>query len=229
MKKSNKFLVSAMILAFFWTILIGWFASSAINNQLNGKDPYFARSHRQYLESRKKTFPRPATGLSISGEGTAVITIVPGKELAVLAHPKLWNPVYTVLKNGTSSISLRKLTDFSDPVIITVPEVRALTLDNLSGVTVSGLKSAEMYIRCTQVLSYASDSCIMGTLTLDFPRTRDLQDIHILKSNRIDTLIASVRGSGRIRLETVGRIKNRVSLSDSVHLEATYELVKRLH
>jgi hypothetical protein len=228
MKKSNIFLVSAIFLAFCWTLLIGWFASSAINNYLQGKDPYFARSHRQYLESHKKIFSLPVGELCISGEGTAIITILPGKELSVLSDPKIWNCVYTDLKNGKSMISFKKLIEYNDPVTITLPEIPSIALDNFAGVTVKGLNQKEIHFQCKMVNSFTSTNCKISTLSLDFPRTRDLQDIRIDKSNQIDTLIASVRGSGKIRLETSGHFKNQISLSTSINVEATYDLIKTL-
>jgi hypothetical protein len=228
MKKSNIFLVSAFCLAFCWTVLIGWLAASAINNYVHGKDPYFAHTHSQYLESKKKIFPLPLSELCISGEGTAIITILPGKELTVLSDPKIWNCVYTDLKNGKSMISFKKLKEYSDPVIITLPEVPSLSLDNFSEVTVKGLNQKEIHIHCIRVNSFISDSCKIGTLRLDFTRTRDQQDICIKKSNHIDNFIASVQGSGKLRMETAGQFKNQISLSDSIKVEATYNVMKRL-
>jgi hypothetical protein len=228
MKKSNILLISAFFTAFAWTLLVGWFGASAINNYLQGKDPYFARSHTQYLESRKRSFPVPISELCISGDASAMITFKPGKELAVLCEPRIWNCVYTDLENGKSMISLTKQTEFNDPVTITLPWVPSLSLDNFSEVNIQGFNQEEFHLQCMRVGSFSSFSCKIGKLNLDFPRTNDLQDIYLDKSNQIDTLIASVRGSGRIRLETAG-FKNQISVSDSIKIEATYDLMKRLH
>jgi hypothetical protein len=228
MKKSSIFLVSAILLAFLWTLLIGWFASSAINNYLEGKDPIFARTHRQYMESKKKSFPVPVSELSISGEGTAIITILPGKELAVLSEPRIWNCVYTDKKNGKSTISLTKQSDYNDPVTIILPGIPSLSLDNFSEVTINGLEQKEIHFQCKQVNSFTFSSCKIGTLSLDFPRTRDQQDIYIDKSNQIDNFIATVQGSGKIRLEAAGQLINQLTLSDSIRIEASFDLVKRL-
>ncbi|MCX6285491.1 MAG: hypothetical protein NTY96_00055 [Bacteroidetes bacterium] len=228
MKKSNILLVSAIGLAFCWTILIGWFAASAINNHIQNKDPYFARSHRQYLESNKKIFPLPVSELSISSEGTAIITILPGKELCVLSSPKYYSCVYSDLKNGKSMISFKSQTGFNDPVTIMLPEVPSLSLDNFSEVTVKGLNRMEIHINCIRVKSFILDSCKVGTLRLDFPRTRDLQNICINTSTLIKNLVANVQGSGKLKLETVGQLKNQLSLSDSIKLETTYDLMKKI-
>ncbi len=229
MKKSNIFLVSAFCLAFCWTLLIGWFAASAINNYRQGKDPYFARSHHQYLESKKKSFPLPVRELCISGEGTMILTILPGKELSVLSHPRIWDCFYTDLKNGKSLISFKKLkgNEYNDPVTIILPEIPALSLDNFYEVTVNGLNLHEIHLQCTRVHSFISGGCKIATLSLDFPGIMDQQDICINKSNQVDTLIASVQGSGKIRLETIGS-KNQISLSDSIYVEVTYDLMKKL-
>ena len=227
MKKSNIFLVSAIFLAFCWTLLIGWFAASAINNFLEGKDPYFARTHRQYMESLKKSFPIPVRELCISGEGTLTITILPGNKLTVLSEPRIWNCVYTDLNNGKSLISFKKLLEYNDPVTITLPEVTSLSLDNFSEVTVRGLNRKEIHFQCKLIHKFISDSCKIGILNLDFPGRTDHQDISLNKSNRIDTLIASVQGFGKIRLETAG-FKNQIFLSKSIIVEATYDLIKKL-
>ena len=83
MKKSNILIISATLIAITWTVLIGWFAASAINNYLKGKDPHYARTYTQIMERYKKKFPAPASELFLSGEGTAFLNIMPGKELAV--------------------------------------------------------------------------------------------------------------------------------------------------
>jgi len=228
MKKSNIFLISAFFLAFFWIVLIGWFASSAINNYLQGKDPHYARSHSQYLENHKKSFPKPVNELCISGEGTSVITILPGKELTIESNPRIWNCVYTDLKNGKSMICLKRLNQYNEPITITLPGIPSISFYNFSGVTVKGLNQKEIHIQCTRVCSFTTDSCTIGSLSLDFPRNTDQQDIYIVKSNRIDTLKASVRGSGKIRLETVGKVTNQISLSDLIKVETTYDLMKKL-
>jgi hypothetical protein len=227
MKKSNICLISAICLAFFWTLLIGWFASSAINNYLQGKDSYFARTHSQYLESHRKIFPLPVGELCISGDGTAIITILPGKELYVLANPKIWDCVWSDLKNGKATISLKNLTEFNSPVTIILPKLTSLSLDNFSGVTVKGLNQKEIHLQCMRLRSFTCSSCMIGTLSLDFPRTRDQQDIFIDKSNIIENFIATIQGSGKLRLETAG-FKNQISLSDSIKVEATYNLMKKL-
>lgn len=227
MKKSNILLISAIILAFFWTLLIGWFASYAINNYLQGKDPYFARTHRQYMESSKKTFPPPLSELSVTGEGTVILTILPGKELCILSDSRFCKVVYSDLKNGKALISFTRMVDFCVPVTITLPGIPVLFLDGFSSVTLAGLDPKEITIHCTRINSFVADSCRIGMLWLDFPRTRDQQDIRINKSNFFENFFATVRGSGNLKLETAG-LKNRISLSDSIKVEANYDLIRKL-
>jgi len=228
MKKSNIFLIIAFCLAFCWTVLFGWFGASAINNYLHGKDPYYARSHRQFLESNKKTFPAPVKELVISGESAAVLTIQQGKELTVESNPRAWDCICKDMGNGRSMISLKQLRDYNDPVTIMIPAIPSLSLDNFSEVTVKGLNQKEIHLQCKRVHSFTFVNCTIGILSLDFPRTRDQQDICINKSNQIDTLITSVQGSGKIRLEAVGQFKNQIFLSDSINIEATYDLMKKI-
>jgi hypothetical protein len=227
MKKSNILLVSVIGLAFCWTLLIGWFASYAINNYLQGKDPYFARTHRQFMESRKKTFPLPLSELSVTGEGNVILTILPGKEVCVLSDPRFCKVVYSDLKNGKAVISYKNLSDYNDPVTILLPDNSSLSLDNFREVTVRGLNRKEFRIHCTRINSFVSDSCRIGKLWLDFPRTRDQQDIRINKSNFFENFFATVRGSGKIRLETAG-MQNQLSISDSIRVEAGYDIIRKL-
>ncbi len=228
MKKSNIFLLSAFCLAFIWIILIGWFAASAINNYRKGKDPYFARSYSQILQSRKKTFPAPTSELLISGDGTTVLTILPGKELSVLCRPRLCRCSYINFKNGRSMISLIKLQDYDEPVTITLPEIPSLSLTNFSSVYINGLIQKGINLQCNRVSFFSSGNCKIGSLRLDFSGKNDQQSIFIEKSNQIDTFIASVKGFGNIRLETAGNRKNQISLSESIKLEATMDLMKKL-
>ena len=229
MKKSTVFLVIAFCLAICWTILVGWFAAYAINNYRQGKDPYFARSHQQFLESRKKLFAVPVKELLISAEGSMTLTILAGKELAVLSHPRIWDCKYTAMENGKAMISFTKLREnnYDDPVTILLPGVPSVSLENFYNVTINGLNRKEFHLQCKGIHSFISSNCTVGTLCLDFPGKMDQQDICMNKSDQIDTLIASIRGSGRIRLETAAT-ENQISLSDSIYLEATCETMKKL-
>jgi len=230
MKKSNIFLIIACCLALCWTLLIGWFAASAINNYRQGKDPYFARTHQQYLESKKKIFSEPGKEVHISGDDNIILDIRPGKQLTVLANPRIWDCVCTYLKNGTPVIKFTNLRKhlYYDPITITLPDIPVLFLDNFSNVTAEGFIQKEMHIQCIRVPSFTTGNCTIGMLNLDFPRTRDQEEIWLKNSNRIDTLKAIVKGSGNIRLETAGRLCNQISLSDSMRVEATYDMMKKL-
>ena len=220
----------AVSLTLCWSLLIGWFAASAIKNYLQGKDPVYALSHHQYLESHKSSFPTPGNSLLITGEGSLILIIQPGKQFAILSDPRVWNCVYTDLKNGESMIRFKKLGEYGyyEPVTIIIPEIPSVSFDNFSEVSLKGFDRKKIQLHCQRVHTFISDSCNAGTLNLDFPGTGDQQDISINKSNHIDTLIAFIRGSGRIRLETAGQSKNRVSLSDSVKIEATSEIIKKI-
>ncbi len=228
MKKSNIILLTAICLAILWTILIGWFGSSAINNYLQGKDPFYMYSSRKYLEKHKQIFVAPVNELCISGEWPAVLTLIPGKELCVLANPKIWTCDYTDLKNGRSLISLKNLKDITDPVTIMIPRIPGFSIENFSEVKIQNLNLDSIRIQCKQVNSFSSGNCKIGTLNLDFPRSRDRLDVHIDNTNQLGTFLVSAKGTGKLRLETAGNLKNQVSLSDSVKIEATYELMKKL-
>jgi hypothetical protein len=228
MKKSNVIIISASILAISWTVLIGWLAASTIKNYLHGKDLVFARSHTQFLESKKKTFPVPSLELNITADDATILIIVPGNTLSVLSHPRHWNCVYTDLKNGKSMISLTRITEYPDPVTITIPEIPSLSLDNFSSVTLSGLKGKKLLLKCNKVLSFTSQDCNIESLNLYFPGNKDQQEIILAKSNQIDTLIASVCGFGNIRLETAGKLNNQISLAESIKLEASSDIVNKL-
>jgi len=230
MKKSNIVILGAFLMAICWSILIGWFAASAINNYQQGKDPYFARSHSQYLESKKKSFPVPVSELCISGDGVAILKIIQGKQLAILSDPRTWSCVQSNLKNGRSMISLKRLSEngYNEPVTLMLPGVPSLSLDNFSEVDLTGVNQENITITCTRVRSFSSNSCKIGTLSLDFPGKKDHQDIYINKSNQFNCFIASVQGFGKIGLETAG-INNQISLSDSMKVEATYALIKKLY
>jgi len=227
MKKSNIFLTSALCLALCWSLLSGWFAASAINNYRNGKDPYYARTFQHYLESQKKRLPIPAKELCVSGNGTAVITILPGKELTVISEPWIMIGVSNDLKNGKSMITCENQRGDNDPVTITIPVISALSFDNCAKVTVRGLTRKDIHLHCQRVGSLTLDSCKAGSMTLDCPRTRDQLNICMDNTNQIDTLIASVKGSGKMILGTAGS-KNQISLSDSMKIEASYDLMKKL-
>ena len=228
MKKSNILIACASGLAFCWILLIGWFAASAINNYRQGKDPVFARSRSQYMESRKKTFPVPVKELIISGAGNEILTIVAGKEFSVLAHPRVWDCTYTDLKNGTGMIRFTKLTDYEEPITIRVPEIPLVSIDHIKSVSIELMTRHSLRLKCTRVGYFNTMNCKLKSLDIDFPGKNDQQEIFIAECNQIDTLVASVRGFGNIKIEMTGKYKNQFSMSQSIKLEATSEILKKL-
>jgi len=228
MKKSNIIIICAILIGLIWTILIGWLASAAIINHLSGKDPYYARSYRKIMESHKKTFITPSQELFLSAEGDATVNVVQGKELTVIYNSYIWDVTYTTQKGGMGIIRFTKLRNFDSPIIVTFPMVSKLSLYNFSGVKVSDLDLQKINIQGNRVSNFTVDSCKAGSLTLNFPGYIDHQDICIKQSNKIDTLIASVFGSGHFKLETTGVLKNQLSLQNSIKLEATSDQMKRI-
>jgi hypothetical protein len=228
MKKSNIYMIGASTLALCWIILIGWFAASAINNYRQGKDPVFAHTLRQYLESRKKTFPVPVKELLISGSGDEYLTIAAGKEFSFLAHPRVWDCTYTDMKNGKGIIRFTRLRDDKEPITIRIPEIPSVSIDNIKTVSIELLTHRSLRLKCTRVGYLSTMNCKLRTLNLDFPGKNDHQEIFIAECNQIDTLVASVRGYGNLRLEMTGKYKNQLSLSESIKLEATTEIFRRL-
>ncbi|MGA3012861.1 MAG: hypothetical protein ABSD71_02375 [Bacteroidales bacterium] len=228
MKKSNILIISATLIALIWTILIGWFASAAIINYLNGKDPYYARSFRKIMESHKKTFITPSQEVLLSGEGGATVDVVPGKELTVIYNSYIWDVTYTTQKGGMGIIRFKKLRNFDSPITVTFPKVSKLSFYNFSGVKVSDLDLQKLHIQGNRISNFTADSCKTGSLTLNFPGYVDHQDICIKQSNKIDTLIASIFGSGKFKLETTGISKNQISLQNSINLEATSDQMKKI-
>lgn len=228
MKKSNIIIISAIIVGLIWSILIGWFASAAIVNYLNGRDPYYARSYRKIMESHKKSFITPSQELFLSGEGDANVNIEPGKELTVMYNSYVWEVSYTTQKEGMAIIRFRKLRNFDSPIIVTFPNISKLSLYNLWGVKLSDINVKKLQIQGNRISNFTADSCKAGSLTLNFPGYIDHQDICIKQSNKIDTLIASVFGSGHFKLETTGISKNQISLQNSIKLEATSDLMKKI-
>ena len=126
-------------------------------------------------------------------------------------------------------IRLKKLNnyDYNEPVTILIPEIPSLSLNNISEVTIKRLEQKEIQIRGISISSFIADSCKIGAMSLDFPARKDQQHIRINKANQINTFTASVQGTGKILLETIG-INNQMSLSDSIKVEATYDLIRRL-
>ncbi|MCX6243750.1 MAG: hypothetical protein NTU98_03515 [Bacteroidetes bacterium] len=228
MKKSNILITCASGLALCWILLIGWFAATAINNYRQGKDPVFARSHSQYMESKKKTFPVPVKELIISGAGDEILTIVSGKEFSVLAHPRVWDCIYTDLKNGKGMIRFKRQSDYNDPITIRLPEIPSVSIDHVKSVSVELFTGHAPRLKCTRVGYFDVMNCKLRMLNIDFPGKNDQQEILIAECNQIDTLVASVRGFGNLRLEMTGKYKNQLSLSESIKLEAKSEILKKL-
>jgi hypothetical protein len=228
MKKSNVLITVASAFAFCWILLIGWFAASAINCHIHGKDSVFAHTRSQFLESRKKTFPAPARELIISGTGNETLTIVAGSELSVLAHPRVWDCSYSDLKNGKGVIRFRKLTDYDEPVTLRIPGIPLVTMNHVRSAEVIHFTGYAPHFQCTRVGHFDVMNCKIRSLNIDFPGKSDPQEIVLASCNQIDTLVVSVRGYGNLRLEMTGRYDNQLFLSDAIRLEAKPELLKKV-
>ncbi|MDP4282537.1 MAG: hypothetical protein Q8867_10375 [Bacteroidota bacterium] len=227
MKKSNIFLIAALMIACFWVVLIGVLAAKSINNYRAGKDPYYAHTGSQYLEKHKIKFPVPERELILSGDN-ASLNVKPGKELAIETDPRTWQFILTDLKNGRSEISFKRFNNYDYPVVVTIPAIPSVSMNRFARIGFERLDQKEMKIRFTRVLYVVMDSCRFSSLNLDFPWTAEIQDIVLMKNNRIDSLEMSIPGSGKIRFETTGIHLNRMSLSDKVKIEATSDIIKRL-
>jgi hypothetical protein len=231
MKKSNIVLVVAIITACVWTLLIFWLCAASIDRYREGKELIFTKSYKQYLENQKQTFQTPSNELIISGDGTTSLEITHSKELSVIANKKLLTCTWSDLKNGISKISLWSLYDHKDYyewVQIRLPEIRMLTVDNCAEVRIKDFNRKNLNITCDRVYTFSIDSCRIGSLNLDISRNQPDAEILVKKDNKIDTLIACIQGSYRLKLDTIGKIKNHLRVSDSVQIIARGNLYKNL-
>lgn len=228
MKKSHIFIIAALTLACFWVIIIGVFAAKSVNNYREGKDPRYAHTQSQYLESHKMKFPVPAKELILTGDGDTWLNIRSGNLLTIETDPRMWKILFTDHKDGRSEIRFKKLNDYNDPVTVIIPAIPSVSVNNFTSIVLERLEQKEMKLSFTRVLYLVMDSCKVSDLNLSFPWTAEIQDIFIKKNNRVDSLEISVPGPGKIRLETTGWLLNRISLSDAVKVEATSEVIKEL-
>ena len=230
MKKSTIFLLIAIGIATCWSLILGFMTASTLNNYQKGKGSSFAKSDKELIESKKKTFPAPVHILYISGEGTANLIFHQGKELTILAHPKAWAFDYTKLKNGDAILRITKLQNVGDinDITIILPGIQSISFDDFVSVTLDGFYGSKLGIQGSRFLSFNITKCKIGFLKLNFPKQKDQQQFLISYSNQIDTLIADVKGWGNFRLEMAGKLSNQISLSESMKLEASNYLTKIL-
>jgi hypothetical protein len=228
MKKSNIVLTIAATIGLIWTILICWFCADSINRYRDGKELIFARSHKQYLESQKKFFPITSKEIVISGDGTTIIDISQGKELSVIANQKVISCTWSDLGNERSKITLGKLYDYNETVRITIPGINTLSIDNCAEVRINSFNRKDLHIICGRVYSFSIDSCRIGSLNFDISRNQPDAEIWVKENNRIDTLFAYIQGAYRLKLDTVGKSKNQLRVSDSVQIIAKGNLYKYL-
>jgi hypothetical protein len=228
MKKSNIVIAAAAITALVATILICWFCAASINHYREGKELIFAKSYKQYREAQRRTFPTPSNELIISGDGTTIVKITQGKELSVIANKKLLTCTFSDLRNGKSKISFGRLNDYNEEARITLPEIRMLSLDNCAEVRINGFTHKDLHIICCRVHTFSIDSCRIGYLNLDISRNQPDAEIWIKAKNRIDTLLACIQGTYRLKLDSIGKNKNQLWVSDSVQIITRGDLYKHL-
>ncbi len=231
MKKSNIVLSVAATIALVWTILICWFCAASINRYRDGKELIFARSYKQYLESQSKTFPAPSNELIISGDGTTPVEITQGKELSVIANNKVLTYTCSDLKDGKSKISFISLYDhkyYYEGAQIKLPEIKIVSIDNCAEVRINGFNSKDLYIICGRVQTFSIDNCRIGCLNLDISQNQPDAEIRIKQNNQIDTLLACIQGSYKLNLDTIGKIKNQIRVSDSVQIITRGSMYKQL-
>jgi hypothetical protein len=103
-----------------------------------------------------------------------------------------------------------------------------LTIDNCAEVRIKGFNRKDLCITCRGAYTFSIDSCRIGSLNLDISRNQPDAEILVKKDNKIDTLIACIQGSYRLKLDTIGKSKNQLQVSDSVQIIAKGNLYKNL-
>ena len=83
-----------------------------------------------------------------------------------------------------------------------------------------------MTVRCSAVGLISVDSCILTGFCQESPVTGNDNEIMFGRSNRIDSLTVLINGSGRLKLETVGKVFNHFSLANSVSVEGNLDLIR---
>ena len=228
MKKSNILIAAAVIIASIWIILICWFCAATIKQYLKGKELTFARSQSQYKESQRKRFPTPSDEFIITGDGTTSLKITPGKTVSVISNKHVFNCNYSDLKNGKSKISFTRLYEYNEPVEITLPDIRMLSLYNCAEVSITGFNRKEMKIKGTGICIFSAESCRVGSFCLDLFENQHDYEIWFKSTNQLDSLSVSTQGKGKLKLDAIGKFKNQLCVSGPVEVLTRADLYKQL-
>ena len=228
MKKSNLIIIIAFPITIIWTLLLGWFGSSAINTIRAGKNSPFAVSELQKYAHQLPKGSSPVKELQISGDRTAVVTIIKGNEFSVNYNKSFRHYIRTNFKSGKFLLQIDSLPFRGDYIEIVVPDIPLISASNLFELNVKCLNQKVACFQCSRVTTLHIDSCSFETLKVDFPGNSDRHGIWIGKTNIIGSLFASINGYGCLELGTIGKDKNSLSLSDSIEVRSKFDLFKRL-
>ncbi len=226
MKKSVRIFITAISLALCWTVVMGLMAGSTLSSYLSHGELRFAIPYSKVFEKYRKTFPAPVT-LQIEGEGTLWVYLVPGKTFSVLGHPRIWDIRYHPGTGGNGVLSIKKVNlNYSEPITITLPAGINVSGKALERLYISRFSGGHMTVRCSAVGLISADSCKLTGFRQESPVTGNDNEIIFGRSNRIDSLTVLINGSGRLKLETVGKVLNQFSLANSVRVEGNLDLIR---
>jgi hypothetical protein len=228
MKKSNLILVIAFSLTFIWTIILGLLGSSVIQDNKIGKESSFAVSHQKHAVLDIPGSSIPVNGLSVTGEGSVLLSITRGKELSLECRRAFWDYIKTSNRNGKILICINRLPSQGEQINITIPEISSVSIDSVFQVYIKGLSQKALHIRCSNVAAFSADSCKIGSFSLDLPGKNKQHDVNISGTNFVDSLSASIDGYGFLRLGIIGKFKNQIRLSDRIEIRTSADLMKQL-
>jgi hypothetical protein len=229
MKKSNLIIIIAFPVTIIWTLLLGWFGSSAINTIRAGKNSPYAVSELQKYAHQLPTGSTLVKELQISGDRTAIVTIIKGKEFLVNYNKSFRHYIRTNFNCGKFLIQIDSLPFRGDYIEIVVPDIPLISASNLFELNVKGLNQRIACFNCFKVATLRIDSCNFETLKVEFPGNFERYGIWISKTNRIDSLDVSINGYGCLGLGAIGKYKNSLRLSDSIEIRSKFDLFKLLY
>ena len=227
MKKSVRIFITAISLALCWTVVMGLMAGSTLSSYLSHRELRFATPYSKVFEKHRKTFPAPPVTLQIEGEGTLWVYLLPGKTFSVLGHPRIWDIRYHPGTGGNGVLSIKKVNiNYFEPITVTLPAGINVSGKALERLYISRFSGGLMTVRCSAVGLISVDSCKLTGFCQESPVTGNDNEIMFGRSNRIDSLTVLINGSGRLKLETVGKVFNHFSLANSVRVEGNLDLIR---
>jgi len=237
MKKSNYFLIGTFVFALSWIIIYNFLIASVVKTiPGNARSIYGHLSHDEVVMQLQ---PFNKIKFDIQGSPQIYFTQSDSSEISISDGYSKYLKI--VNRNGTLSITITApQEDIYEIIHLKIPKINDILIcqsppevvnESALMVFLENIKSPKLNLDVSYPEKVEFVNCDISSLVVNgnlcagnYPS----QGIRLDASNQIDSLLIHVGGMGKVSLSKAGVMYNSVTLSDSIQIEATMPVMKRI-